>query len=93
VGAVNSAQRNPHNLPNCGLRHSALAQQHHLDALTLYHWDFPPQRCFQLTDLLLGTLGHPPPESSDSQRESHSSLAREPEKQTKPAIQSAMEAV
>ena len=59
VDAVHGAQRNAHRLRNRRLRHSALAQQHHLDALALRRGDFPPQRCFQLPNLLLGALDHP----------------------------------
>src|SRR5262249_864879 len=61
VRAVHGAQRNAHRLRDRGLRHSALAQQHHLDALALRRRDFPSQRCFQLPDLLLGALDHPSP--------------------------------
>src|SRR5262249_43358309 len=61
VGAVHGAQRNAHRFGYRGLRHSAFAQQHHLDALALRRRDFPPQGCFQLPDLLLGALDHPFP--------------------------------
>src|SRR5215831_11048337 len=61
VGAVHGAQRNAHRLRNRRLRHSALAQQHHLDALALCCRNFPAQRCFQFPDLLLGALDHPSP--------------------------------
>src|SRR5262252_2965761 len=61
VRAVHGAPRNADRLRDRGLRHSALAQQHHLDALALRRRDFPSQRCFQLPDLLLGALDHPSP--------------------------------
>src|SRR5262249_55558683 len=61
VGAVHGAQRNAHRFGYRGLRRSAFAQQHHLDALALRRRDFPPQGCLQLPDLLLGTLDHPSP--------------------------------
>src|SRR5215471_10265656 len=84
VGAVHSAQRDAHRLRNRRLRHPALAQQHHLDALALRGRHFPPQRCFQLPDLPLGALDHPPPES-DSQSESYCARKRETEKYHKPS--------
>ena len=55
VGAIHGAQRNTHCLRDCRLRHSALAQQHHLNALTLRRRNFlPVQRCFQFPDLSSG---------------------------------------
>jgi hypothetical protein len=41
VGAVHRAERNTHRFRDLGLCHSALAEQHHLDALALYRWEFP----------------------------------------------------
>jgi hypothetical protein len=38
--------------------HPALAQQNHLDALTLLRGYFPSQRCFQPPDLALGAFYH-----------------------------------
>jgi hypothetical protein len=59
LGAVYGAQRNTNCIRDRGLRHSALAQQHHLNALTLRRRDFSPQRCFQFPDLLFCALDHP----------------------------------
>jgi hypothetical protein len=53
------------------LRHPALAQQHHLDALTLLEGYFPPQRCFQPPDLAFGAFDHLFPSESDDLSESH----------------------
>src|SRR5713101_5148074 len=68
VSAVHSAQRNPHRFRNRGLRHPALAQQYHLDALALCRGDFPPQRCLQFPDLPLAALDHPSPRIRQQQR-------------------------
>ena len=45
---------------NRTLRHSALTQQHHLDALALRGMSFPTQRCFQTPNLLFGAFDHLP---------------------------------
>jgi hypothetical protein len=58
VRPVHRAQRHAHCCGNQRLRHSALAQQHHLDALTLLGRYFPSQRCFQPPDLAFGALDH-----------------------------------
>src|SRR6202171_2040904 len=60
-----------------GLRHPALAQQHHLDALTLLGGYFPPQRCFQPPDLALGAFDHLFPSESDDLSESHFASRRQ----------------
>ena len=56
VGPVHRAQRHPHRFRNRRLRHSALAQQHHLNTLALLGMSFPTQRCFQTSDLAFGAL-------------------------------------
>src|ERR1700676_3352540 len=58
VGAVHRAQRNAHRSSNRRLRHAALTQQYHLDALALRRRDFPAQRGFQFPDLTLGAFDH-----------------------------------
>src|SRR5450631_463269 len=58
VRAVHRAQRNAHRCRNRRLRHVALAQQHHLDALALRRRDFPAQRGFQFPNLTLGAFDH-----------------------------------
>ena len=56
VRAVHGARRNPHRFRDGRLGHTALAQQHHLDALALRRRDFPAQGRFQLANLLLAAL-------------------------------------
>ena len=56
VRPVHRAQRHAHCRGNQRLRHPALAQQHHLDALTLLGRYFPSQCCFQPPDLASGEL-------------------------------------
>ena len=46
VGPIHGAQRNPHRLRNRRLRHVALTQQNHADALALQVRYFPMQRRF-----------------------------------------------
>src|SRR6202035_4295739 len=58
VGAVHRAQRSAHRSSNRRLRHAALTQQYHLDALALRRRDFPAQRGFQFPDLTLGAFDH-----------------------------------
>src|SRR6516162_8252323 len=58
VRPVHRAQRDTHGRCNRRLRHPALAQQYHLDALTLHGGNFPAQRCLQLPDLGLATFDH-----------------------------------
>src|SRR5208282_4413370 len=58
VGPVHRAQRHSHRFRNRRLRHSALAQQHHLDTLALLGMSFPTQRCFQTSDLAFGAFDH-----------------------------------
>ena len=58
VRSVHRAQRNAHRCRNRRLRHVALAQQHHLDALALRRGDFPAQRGLQFPDLMLGAFDH-----------------------------------
>jgi hypothetical protein len=58
VGPVHRAQRHSHRFRNRRLRHSALTQQHHLDALALRGVSFPMQRCFQTPNLLSGASNH-----------------------------------
>jgi hypothetical protein len=41
---------------DCDIVIAALAQQHHLDVLTLLGGYFPSQRCFQPPDLAFGAL-------------------------------------
>jgi hypothetical protein len=53
VGAVRDAQMKHHCVRDRGWRHFALAQQYHLNALSLRRRDFPPQRCFQFADCFL----------------------------------------
>ena len=93
VGAVHRAQRNAHRLRDRGLGHIALAQQHHLDALALHRGDLPPQRCFQLPDLLLGALTIRPPRIRQPKRIIPRALTRARKTPKKPSIQTAMEAV
>src|ERR1700731_2223699 len=59
------------------MRHPALAQQHHLDALTLLGGYFPSQRCFQPPDLALGAFDHLFPSESDDLSESHLASRRQ----------------
>src|SRR5450432_1266544 len=68
VRAIDGAQRNPHRGRNRRLRHSALAQQYHLDALTLSRRNFPPQRRFQPSNLALRAFDHLFPRIRWSQR-------------------------
>src|SRR5271165_1082591 len=70
VGAVHGAQRNSHRRRDRRLRHPALAQQYHLDALTLCRWDFPPQRRLQFPYLAFAAFDHRFPRI-DGQSESH----------------------
>ncbi len=70
VGAVHGAQRNSHRRRDRRLRHPALAQQYHLDALTLCRWDFPPQRRLQFPYLAFAAFDHRFPRIS-GQSESH----------------------
>src|SRR5208282_6544317 len=58
VRPVHRAQRYAHCRGNQRLRHPALAQQHHLDALTLLGRYFPSQCCFQPPDLASGAFDH-----------------------------------
>src|ERR1700732_4625358 len=58
-------------------RNPALAQQHHLDALTLLGGYFPSQRCFQPPDLALGAFDHLFPSESDDLSESHLASRRQ----------------
>ena len=58
VGAVHRAQRHAHRSRNRGLRHPALTQQHHLDALALRRWHLPSQRSLQPTHLGLAAFDH-----------------------------------
>src|SRR5580704_17296810 len=70
VGAVHGAQRNSHRRRDRRLRRPALAQQYHLDALTLCRWDFPPQRRLQFPYLAFAAFDHRFPRIS-GQSESH----------------------
>src|SRR5262249_17231262 len=58
VRPVHRAQRDTHGRCNRRLRHPALAQQYHLDALTLHGENFPAQRRLQLPDLGLAAFDH-----------------------------------
>src|SRR6266511_2820140 len=58
VRPVHRAQRHTHGRCNRRLRHPALAQQYHLDALTLHGGNFPAQRHLQLPDLGLAAFDH-----------------------------------
>src|SRR5262244_3861307 len=58
VRPVHRAQRDTHGRCNRRLRHPALAQQYHLDALTLHGGNFPAQRRLQLPDLGLAAFDH-----------------------------------
>src|SRR6266480_4529495 len=80
-----------------GHRH-ALAQQYHLNALTLCRRNFPVQHRLQLPDLGLAAFDHLSPSESDGQSESHHAPRRQfpsvSDKITvKTSIQSVMEAV
>src|SRR3984893_15900545 len=77
VRPVHRAQRHAHCRGNQSLRHPALAQQHHLDALTLLGGYFPSQRCFQPPDLALGAFDHLFPSESDDLSESHLASRRQ----------------
>jgi hypothetical protein len=57
VRAVHRAQRHAHRRRNSGLRHSALTQQHHLDALALRSRYLPSQRSFQPPHLGFAAYG------------------------------------
>jgi hypothetical protein len=46
--------------------YTALAEQHHLDALALHRWEFPHSAVFQFPNLLLAALDHPSPESESN---------------------------
>jgi hypothetical protein len=59
------------------LRRPALAQQHHLDALTLLGGYFPPQRCIQPPDLAFGAFDHLFSSESDDLSESHLASRRQ----------------
>jgi len=59
--AVHRAQRHAQALRNLRLRHSAFAQQHHLNALTLDRRYLPAQRLFQLPHLGFAAFDHLPP--------------------------------
>ena len=58
VSPVHRAQRNSHRFRNRRLRHSALAKQHHLDALALLGMSFPTQRCLQTPHLAVAAFNH-----------------------------------
>src|SRR5262249_45219298 len=58
VRPVHRAQRDTHGRCNRRLRHPALAQQYHLDALTLHGGNFPAQRRLQLPDLGIAAFDH-----------------------------------
>ena len=58
VRAVHRAQRRTHCRRNSGLRHSALTQQHHLDALALRSRYLPSQRSFQPPHLGFAAFDH-----------------------------------
>ena len=58
VSPVHRAQRNSHRFRNRRLSHSALAKQHHLDALALPGMFFPTQRCLQTPNLAFGAFNH-----------------------------------
>ena len=61
VRAVHRAQRHTHALRNRGLRHSAFAPQHHLDALALRRRYLPAQGRLQPPHLGFGAFDHLPP--------------------------------
>jgi hypothetical protein len=50
-----------HRFRNRRPRHTALAQQHHLNALALHRRNLPTQRRSQLSNLTLGAFDHPAP--------------------------------
>src|SRR5438128_3455043 len=58
VRAVHRAQRYAHRSRNRRLRHPALTQQHHLDALALRDRYLPPQRSFQPPHLGFAAFDH-----------------------------------
>src|SRR6516165_720061 len=58
VRPVHRAQRHTHRIRNRGLRHSALTQQYHLDALTLRRRYLPPQRSLQPPHLGFAAFHH-----------------------------------
>src|SRR6516165_3072687 len=58
VRAVYRAQRHAHRSRNRRLRHPALTQQHHLDALALRRRYLPSQRSFQPPHLAFAAFGH-----------------------------------
>ena len=93
VRAVHRAQRNAHRRRNRQLRHVALTQQYHLDALALRRGDFPAQRSFQFADLLLGAFDHLSPQESDDHSESYRAARSTAAGYRNSAIQSAMESV
>src|SRR5947209_936821 len=81
-----------------GCDHPALAQQYHLNALTLCRRNFPVQHRLQLPDLGLAAFDHLSPSESDGQSESHHAPRRQfpsvSDKITvKTSIQSVMEAI
>src|SRR3984957_18557003 len=99
VRAVHRAQRRAHCRRNSGLRHSALTQQHHLDALALRSRYLPSQRSFQPPHLGFAAFDHllapnqmaKANHTSAEENNSPSSLRRLPTK--KLSIQAVLEVV
>src|SRR5246127_2422119 len=68
VSAVHRTQRHAHRSRNRRLRHPALTQQHHLDALALRRRHLPPQPTLQPPYLGLAAFDHPFPRIRWSKR-------------------------
>src|ERR1700756_1929720 len=68
VSAVHRTQRHAHRSRNRRLRHPALTQQHHLDALALRRRHLPSQRSLQPPYLGLAAFDHPFPRIRWSKR-------------------------
>jgi hypothetical protein len=79
VRAVHRAQRHAHRCRNRALRHPALAQQHHLDALALRRRDFPSQRRLQPPHLGFAAFDHlfPPNQMALANHRSDTKTARQ----------------
>src|ERR1700687_3450207 len=99
VGPVHRAQRHSHRFRDRRLRHSALTQQYHLDAVALLGMSFPTQRCFQTPNLHFGAFDHLLLRISQMVRANHTptlecnSLRHSVPQYRRTSIQSAMETV
>src|ERR1700752_1213485 len=85
VSAVHRTQRHAHRSGNRRLRHPALSQQHHLNALALRRRYLPSQRSLQPTHLGFAAFDHPFPRIRWSKRitPQATNTARAPSKWTR----------